>query len=77
MKAKKHYSAPTMEVVEANLECTILAGSIVSVQAEDGVWGGLRNTEIMESQVEDGAWSGLRNSKSVDSQVEDGVWNGL
>lgn len=66
---RKHYSAPAIEVVEANLASPILAGSYTSNQVEDGVWSGLDNT----TQVEDGVWSGL----DYHTQVEDGVWSGL
>ena len=62
MKQKKHYSAPTMEVVETDLACPILAGSgpeTIDAQAEDGVWNGLEITETEKSQVEDGVWNGL------------------
>ena len=62
MKQKKHYSAPVMEVVEASLNCPILAGSgpeTIDVQAEDGVWNGLKYTESVDGQVEDGVWNGL------------------
>ena len=62
MKMKKMYEKPTLQVVEANFDCPILAGSDIQVddtQVENGVWNGLKNTESVESQVEDGVWNGL------------------
>ena len=61
MKRKKLYSAPTIDVVEINLTCSILSG----------------NDDLINAQVEDGAWNDLETTESVGSQVEDGSWNGL
>jgi hypothetical protein len=59
MKAKKHYSAPTMEVVEANLECTILAGSGESISS------------VSNCQVECLQWEGLDESGNAKSHTDD------
>jgi hypothetical protein len=61
MKRKKLYSAPTIDVVEVNLTCSILSdsGTLINAQAEDGAWNDLESTESVGSQVEDGSWNGL------------------
>lgn len=64
------------EVVETNLDCPILAGSMLNGQVENGIWKGLDNTVDDQAQVEDGLWQGLDNN-TVSGQVEDGVWKGL
>ena len=61
MKRMKVYSAPTIDVVEVNLQCYMLSDSVIEIngQVEDGAWNGLISTESEESQVEDGTWNGL------------------
>ena len=61
MKRKKLYSAPTIDVVEVNLACSILSdsGTLINAQVEDGAWNDLETTESVGSQVEDGSWNGL------------------
>ena len=60
MKAKKHYSAPTMEVVEANLECPVLAGS---------------DANISNCQVECLQWDDLDESNAKSHADDDNRWN--
>ena len=42
---RKHYSAPSIEIVEANLTSSILVDSKLNTQVEDGVWNGLDDVE--------------------------------
>lgn len=54
MKEKKTYSAPTADVAEVNLPCSILS---VSGQVESGKWSGLGDDETQNGGVKGGEWS--------------------